>query len=138
MGNTTHCVEGEIAELAGKATAQGQARGAHRAPACTRVGRASHAELERQPLGPCLPGSWSIAISSAGVHSAEQAGERTSIFSGRRTGSMGERKMTRSRTWVASLLAIGFLAAPASAQIPDAPTLLAAGGGEAAPRHPEM
>jgi hypothetical protein len=40
----------------------------------------------------------------------------------------GERKMTRSRTRVASLLAIGFLAAPASAQIPAAPTLLAAVG----------
>jgi hypothetical protein len=34
----------------------------------------------------------------------------------------------QSRTRVASLLALGFLAAPASAEIPDAPTLLAAVG----------
>jgi hypothetical protein len=77
MGNTTNRAKWKIEELAG-AKAQGQARGAHRAPACTRAGRARH--------------------------------------------------VTRSRTWAASLLVLGFLAAPASAQIPDAPTLLSVVG----------
>jgi hypothetical protein len=36
--------------------------------------------------------------------------------------------MARSQARVAALLAVGFLAAPASAELPDAPTLLAAAG----------